>query len=489
MQIGKDPWFPQPRRAKNAIGIAGRGRLTWLAFPMILAALSLLTAGYISTFTVVTIVDGGQVHTLRTHQDNVGNVLREAGLALIPEDIVKPPLNTRINNNSSIFIQRAKRVQVRIDNLEPEILLTQSSSARDVLDSLGYTIGESDLVKVNGQFDGAIPDVAADTASDLVANIEFRHAAELIVHDEGGLPATINTTAATIGEALMQAGYTIYLADNVRPSLSQEVKSGTYVFIARSRPVIIRVDGREVRTRTHRAIAADVLADLGIVLYGADRVAPALNTPVEPNMEIRVTRVSHDIVINQDVIPFDTRWAGNPDMELDTEGLAQEGAPGVRERRTLITYEDGAEVSRELIADFVPRQPQPKIYNYGTKVVVRTLDTPNGPVEYWRVIRMLATSYSASTAGVSTSKPWYGRVRCGMAMRHGIVAVDPRVVTLGTNVYVDGYGPGYACDTGSAILGKRIDLGYDDSNLVLWYRWTNVYLLTPVPDNVKYVLD
>jgi 3D (Asp-Asp-Asp) domain-containing protein len=102
---------------------------------------------------------------------------------------------------------------------------------------------------------------------------------------------------------------------------------------------------------------------------------------------------------------------------------------------------------------------------------------------------MLATSYSASTAGVSLGVPYYGHVRCGFAMRSGIVAVDPHMISLHTNVYVDGYGPGYACDTGSAIVGKRIDLGYDDSNLKLWYRWVDVYLLTPVPDNIRYQLD
>lgn len=66
-------------------------------------------------------------------------------------------------------------------------------------------------------------------------------------------------------------------------------------------------------------------------------------------------------------------------------------------------------------------------------------------------------------------------------MRKGIVAVDPGVISLGNDVYVPGYGVGVAADTGSAINGKRIDLGFDDHNLELWYRWVDVYLLTPVP--------
>jgi 3D (Asp-Asp-Asp) domain-containing protein len=101
---------------------------------------------------------------------------------------------------------------------------------------------------------------------------------------------------------------------------------------------------------------------------------------------------------------------------------------------------------------------------------------------------MLATSYSASTAGVSPTNPWYGRTATGMQMRNGIVAVDPRVIDLRSKVYVPGYGVGIAGDTGGAIKGRRIDLGYADEDLVLWYRRVDVYLLTPVPAVIDYRL-
>jgi 3D (Asp-Asp-Asp) domain-containing protein len=76
-------------------------------------------------------------------------------------------------------------------------------------------------------------------------------------------------------------------------------------------------------------------------------------------------------------------------------------------------------------------------------------------------------------------------------MRFGIVAVDTRLISLRTHVYVHDYGVGYACDTGGAIKGRRIDLGYDDDNLRLWYRWVDVYLLTPVPppDQINYIIN
>jgi 3D (Asp-Asp-Asp) domain-containing protein len=232
-----------------------------------------------------------------------------------------------------------------------------------------------------------------------------------------------------------------------------------------------------------------VLADLGIVLTGQDYTTPAPDAPLQEGATIRVVRVSERFLIEQDPIPFQTVWQPDPDLEIDNQRVLQEGARGILERRIRVRYEDGRQVARTLDNEYVAVPPTDKIFGYGTKIVVRTLNTPSGPVEYWRVVRMLATSYSASTAGTPKSSPWYGRTATGMKMRHGIVAVDPRVIDLRSRVYVPGYGVGVAGDTGGAIKGRRVDLGYDDDNLVLWYRWVDVYLLTPVPGQVDYILD
>jgi 3D (Asp-Asp-Asp) domain-containing protein len=75
-------------------------------------------------------------------------------------------------------------------------------------------------------------------------------------------------------------------------------------------------------------------------------------------------------------------------------------------------------------------------------------------------------------------------------MRHGIVAVDPRVIRLLSELYVPGYGRGTAADTGGMIKGRHIDLGYDVDNFVMHYRWGYVYVLTPVPsaNRIRWIL-
>ncbi|MGB1286263.1 MAG: hypothetical protein ACPG7F_07015, partial [Aggregatilineales bacterium] len=68
-------------------------------------------------------------------------------------------------------------------------------------------------------------------------------------------------------------------------------------------------------------------------------------------------------------------------------------------------------------------------------------------------------------------------------------AADPRLIPYRTNLYVPGYGQGIMGDTGGARLSRYwIDLGYSDEDFVNWYRYTDVYLLTPVPADVTYLL-
>jgi uncharacterized protein YabE (DUF348 family) len=307
---------------------------------------------------------------------------------------------------------------------------------------------------------------------------------------EDGRATTLYTTASTVGQALRRAGLTFYLADGVQPGLGEPMSAGMDVYVERSIPVTVQVDGKTLRTRTHRERVNEVLADLGVVLTGEDYTIPPLGDPLGNDATIRVVRVSERFLVEQEPIPFESTWQPDPELELDQpQRVLQEGVPGVFERRIRVRYEDGQEISRETDSEYVAVPPKTKVVGYGTRIVVRTLDTSSGPVEYWRVMRMLATSYSAGTAGTPKSSPWYGRTATGMKMEHGIVAVDPRVVNLRSQVYVPGYGIGIAGDTGGAIKGRRIDLGYDDENLVLWYRWVDVYLLTPVPSRINYILD
>lgn len=153
-------------------------------------------------------------------------------------------------------------------------------------------------------------------------------------------------------------------------------------------------------------------------------------------------------------------------------------------------YENEKETDRFQEEERVAREPMDRVIRYGTGIVLRDLETPSGIVTYWRRLRVLATSYNAPTAGKPLDHPQYGITRMGWRARKGIVAVDPRVIALGQEMYVPGYGLAVAADTGGAIIWRRIDLCFDDDNLELWRRWVDVYVLAPVPprEEIEWVI-
>jgi resuscitation-promoting factor RpfB len=159
----------------------------------------------------------------------------------------------------------------------------------------------------------------------------------------------------------------------------------------------------------------------------------------------------------------------------------QAGQPGVLRRITRVRYENGVEVSRVTDEEALVQEPQPQIIGYGTQIVIRTLATPDGTIEYWRAYEMYATSYAAKFTGRTPGTFSYGRTASGKYVTKGIVAIDRNLMPFGTRMYVPGYGFAEAADTGGGVRGRFIDLGFDDWNYVGWHSTVMVYFLTPVP--------
>ena len=51
-----------------------------------------------------------------------------------------------------------------------------------------------------------------------------------------------------------------------------------------------------------------------------------------------------------------------------------------------------------------------------------------------------------------------GHTALGVPCAKGVVAVDPRLIPLGTRMFVPGYGMAVAADVGTAVKGRIIDL-------------------------------
>jgi uncharacterized protein YabE (DUF348 family) len=292
---------------------------------------------------------------------------------------------------------------------------------------------------------------------------------------------SFQTTARTVGEALWQADVLLYAADIVQPPLAAPLVPNIQIDVTRARPVTVQADGRVLTARTQRITVGEALSEIGVALVGADYSLPAADQPLPADGLLRVVRVREELITEQDLIPKETVFQAMPDKEIDTVQTLQAGADGIRRRYVRVRYEDDVEVSRAAEGEVLAQAPQPRVIGYGSNIVVRTLDTSDGPIEYWRAYTVYATSYSPSRAGVPPTARNFGITASGQRLVKGLVAVDRRHIPFGTRMYVPGYGFALAADTGGGVKGRFIDLGYEDWNYVGWGKVVTVYFLTPVP--------
>ena len=116
--------------------------------------------------------------------------------------------------------------------------------------------------------------------------------------------------------------------------------------------------------------------------------------------------------------------------------------------------------------------PPPPIRTSGDGGAAVAMASPAGGLECSNTMTVYATWYTAAIAGGS------GVTATGTAVYKGIISVDPGVIPLGTRMYIPGYGYGVAADTGGAIQGNMIDLGYGPNDGYDWStRWVEICIL------------
>lgn len=425
----------------------------------------------------VQLVVDGAATLHETRAATVADLLREEGIALAAFDRVEPAPEAPLADGMVVQITRARTVLVVVDGAG-SLIHTAAHRPAEILRAVGVTVAAGDRVLVDGT---AVDPAALAVWPGSPARIDLHHTRRLTVVD-GESILNFDSTAATIGEALFEAGIPLFVSDEVDPPLHASLSEAALITIRRAVPVTVLADGDRVQTRAPAGTVADVLAFAGIMLMGQDYTVPDEDTEATADLEIRVVRVTEQLVSETTALPFETIYQGDASRPLDTRGLAQEGREGVERTVVRARLEDGVEVGRTVDTSSVIVPPQNRIVTYGTDVVLRTLDTPDGPQVYWRVLRLYATSYHPAALGGDNI------TATGRVLQRGIVGADTDLLPFGTQVYVPNYGVGLVADTGAERHDPYwIDLGYTDAD---WRSWSSpilVYLLAPPPTQIDYL--
>lgn len=302
------------------------------------------------------------------------------------------------------------------------------------------------------------------------------------------------TEAADVATLLDEADVTVSGSDLVNPPSGTPIEDGMTVTVRHAVPVTLVLSGDEVQVDVVGSTVADALVAVGLDPTSGLVVEPAVDEPLEEGLTITASDVFVRVVEEEMEIPHETISEDDASIPLGTSAVEVEGVAG----RTLRVYEvvvtDGVEGSRVLKAERVVAQPVTEVVRAGTGSRDQQLTVSRGGDRR----TTSSASAGAPSAPTASSAPASGReltvsttayvpgVGCGYKTAtgatagYGIVAVDPKVIPLGTRLYIPGYGTGVAADTGGAIKGNKIDVCFDSLDQArAWGRRTVTITILP----------
>jgi len=238
----------------------------------------------------------------------------------------------------------------------------------------------------------------------------------------------------------------------------------------------IPVFQQTTQSLTINKLGADInLSDLGQRPSSQGTVSRGLSSQA-------AAKLSNKIEIVDSEIPFDTLYVESDTLLPGKSEIQEKGEKGIL-RKVVKTFEVDGQINDQQVQSSIEfKSPKKEVILQNTKPipkkkVVIPNTTPAPEAQSFEVSNM---NVSRSINIESTAYTFTGnKTATGIEPRQGIIAVDPKIIALGSKVYVEGYGYAIAADTGGDIRGNRIDVFFPTlSQCISWGRkYVRIYVI------------
>jgi len=284
------------------------------------------------------------------------------------------------------------------------------------------------------------------------------------------------TKATTVNDFLKENNIAIDDDEVLEASIEDELTNNQRIVISKALPIEVNENGSISKVMATRKTVGTALENAGIKLDILDRTEPTADSIITDGMKIKIFRVAVKKEYVEEALPFGRTEIQDSTLEKGTTAVKEIGVEGIKRTAYNVMTENGKEIQRDFVSSEVIKEPVNEVVLVGTKEPAKI--TVNGKeLNYKKKITVTATAYTATG----------NRTASGRAAQVGVIAVDPKVIPLGTKLYVESvdeggswtYGYCIAGDTGGAIKGNKIDLYYDTKGECIKFgrRSATVYVL------------
>lgn len=380
-----------------------------------------------------------------------------------------------------LAMDHPRDITIMVDGRETKIE-TLETSVYGVLKEAGISVRAQDEIE---------PALSADLPDNEL--IVIRPAKEITLIMGYGEAQTIRTQARRVDDLLKERGIEQMETDDIYPSKDAVLTTGMTVRYREAFPLELIVEGKARSLYTYQTTVRELLAMQGIKLQPEDNVSPGLDTVVVKDMLVTVNTTRRAVLTEEQLLPFEVETIEDETLPAGEQLVTKAGRPGIRTQKYQLTLADGLSKEKKLITNKITSQPVKQVVKVGTKPVasVEAVETTPAPVfdtekatvplaeapkaatdldfKKAKTLMVEATAYTNDPAS-NGSRLYDGRALTATGydvtdtityQGLPIIAVDPKVIPLGTKVYVEGVGLAIALDTGGAIKGNKIDVLVD----------------------------
>lgn len=361
------------------------------------------------------------------------------------------------------------RVAINVDGVTVKRVTGPADIVANILDRENIVVSKSDSI---------FPERDVKLFEDTVISIKRL---KNVTVQNGDMVYPVKTIASTTAELAVSLPAGMTPADGLvdaSQGVPGAVRNGGAYQVVPAYEINVFADGCRYPVQAAYGTVADAIRLSGVLLTSEDIVTPEMTDALYPGIEIYVTRVRTVRTTETIDLEFDTEYRINRYLSPGEEVVTVEGSMGQVLQETVVVFHDGEAVSYSLqeisAVPAVNRVIECGVWNVKSLPPSQSVAGVIDGYAYSKVITASATAYCDQ-----------GRTASGIHSKEGVVAVDPRVIPLGTRLYIEStdgswsYGVCLAGDTGGAIKGNRVDLFYDSYSQCIQFgrRSCNIYVL------------